>query len=304
MRFRSVLCVLVIAAAYVPFFGQAVPSAPRGTTAVQLQAPKLSEEEIRALIRRAAEKDIQNAKAERNYTYIQREEEHKLDGGGKTKSTESRTYEIMVLFEEPVRKQIAKNDQPLPAKDAAKEDQKVQKIIDKRKKENEGDRRKRLEREEKDLEEGRKFVREIADAYNFQLVNVVLVNGRETYMIDAAPRPDYAPHIKNAKFLPKFRFRVWIDKQEEQWTQIDVQCIDTVSVGLFLVRLHKGSNIQIELTRINDEVWLPKHVALKINARIALLKGLNMSEDVTYRDYRKFRTDAKIVGVSAVEEKR
>jgi hypothetical protein len=74
-----------------------------------------------------------------------------------------------------------------------------------------------------------------------------------------------------------------------------------VSVGLFLVRLHKGSNIQIEQTQVNDEVWLPKHVSLKLDARIALFKGINLQEDVTYRDYRKFRADTKITSVG--EEK-
>jgi hypothetical protein len=73
-------------------------------------------------------------------------------------------------------------------------------------------------------------------------------------------------------------------------------------VGLFLVRVHKGSNIQIEQVRVNDEVWLPKHVSLKIDARVALFKGLNIFEDATYRDYKKFRTDTKIVTGGEVQE--
>jgi hypothetical protein len=50
--------------------------------------------------------------------------------------------------------------------------------------------------------------------------------------------------------------------------------------------------------RVNDEVWLPRHVTLKLDARLALLKGVNISEDVTFRDYKKFRTDTKIVPVA------
>ena len=83
--------------------------------------------------------------------------------------------------------------------------------------------------------------------------------------------------------------------------KLDIQCIDTVSVGLFLVRVHKGSNIQIELARVNDEVWLPKHVALKLDARVALFKGVNMAEDVTYRDYKKFGTNTKIMPLGEVQ---
>src|SRR5713226_2890302 len=159
----------------------------------------------------------------------------------------------------------------------------------------ESNRRKRVEKQDHDREEARQFVKEIADAYNFRLAGEENLDGRETVVIDAEPRPGYEPHMKNARFLPKFRFRVWLDRAEKQWVKLDIQCIDTVSVGLFLARLHKGSSIQIEQLRVNDEVWLPKHVSLKLDARLALLKGLNIDEDVTYRDYRKFRTDTRIV---------
>jgi len=255
----------------------------------------LSPDQIRDLIREAAERDIENDKKQRDYTYIQREEEHKLDGQGQVKSSESRTYEIMVLYEEPVRKLIARNNQPLSDSDARKEDEKVQKIIEKRKNESESNRRKRVGKQDHDREEARQFVKEIADAYNFRLAGEENLDGRETVVIDAEPRPGYEPHMKNARFLPKFRFRVWLDRAEKQWVKLDIQCVDTVSVGLFLARLHKGSSIQIEQLRVNDEVWLPKHVSLKLDARVALLKGINIAEDVSYRDYKKFRTGTRIV---------
>ena len=56
---------------------------------------------------------MENDKKQRDYTYIQREEEHKLDGNDQVKSSDSKTYEIMVLYEEPVRKLIARDDKPL-----------------------------------------------------------------------------------------------------------------------------------------------------------------------------------------------
>jgi hypothetical protein len=256
----------------------------------------LTQDQIRELIRRAAERDVKNDKQQRNYTYIQRTEEHRLGGDGQVKSTESKTYEVMELYGEQIERLIAKDDKPLSAKDAAKEEEKIQKVMDTRKKESDEDRRKRLEKEDKQREEDREFVKEIADAYNFRLARIEALEGRPSYVIDADPRPGFEPHQKNAKLLPKFRFRVWIDKAEEEWVKLDLQCIDTVSVGWFLARIHQGSNIQIEQTQVNDEVWLPKHVALKLDARI-LFKGFDVESDVTYRDYKKFRTDTKIVPV-------
>jgi hypothetical protein len=277
--------------------------------AIQAQAPApqanatetLSSEQIRALIRQAADKDLENDKRQRDYTYIERQVEQKLDGKGEVKSTEIRTHEIMMLYDEQVERLIAKDDKPLSSKEAHKEEQRIEKIIDQRKNESDDQRRKRLQKQEKEREQGRQFVREVADAYNFRLLGTEMLGDRDTYVIDADPRPGYEPHMKEAKFLPKFRFRVWVDKAESQWVKLDVHCIETVSIGLFLARLHQGSNLQIEQTRINDEVWLPKHVALKLDARIALLKGFNLSEDLTYRDYRKFRTASRIVGAEEVK---
>jgi hypothetical protein len=264
-------------------------------------APSLSEDQIRELIRQTAEKDMENDKRQRDYTFIQREEQHKLDGKGQVKSTETKTSEIMELYGEPVERLVAKDDKPLSDKDAKKEEDKIQKVIEKRKNESEEDRKKREAKEEKEREENRQFVREVADAYNFRMAGIESLAGRDTYVIDGEPKPGYQAHLKEAKILPKFRFRAWIDKDESQWKKLDIQCIDTVSFGLFLARIHKGSRIIIEQTRINDEVWLPQHINVKVDARLALLKDFNLEDDITYRDYKKFRTDTKIVPIGELQ---
>jgi hypothetical protein len=255
----------------------------------------LSQQQIEQLFRRVADKDLENQKRLRDYTWVERDDEHKLDGKGDVKSTEVKTYEVMSLYGEQVQKLIEKDDKPLDSSDAAKEDEKIQKIVDKRKNESEEAHRKREEKEEKEREEGRQFVREVADAYNFHLAGTEWLAGREAWVIDAEPRRGYEPHMKDAKMLPKFRFRAWIDKGEEQWAKLDIECIDTVSVGLFIARIHKGSRIVIEQTRVNEEVWLPRHVAIKVDARIALLKEYNVEQDMTFRDYKKFRATTRIV---------
>jgi hypothetical protein len=84
---------------------------------------------------------------------------------------------------------------------------------------------------------------------------------------------------------------------------LDIDCIDTVSVGLFLARVHKGSRIEIEQTRVNDEVWLPQHVGVKVDARLALLKEYNVELEQTFRDYKKFRATTKILAVEDVQKK-
>src|SRR5579863_2468802 len=87
-------------------FGQTEPdaSAPKNTPAATFSIDlkpdangKLSQEQMQQLFRIVADKDIENDKRLRDYTYIERDEEHKLDGQGQSKSTKSETYEVMEL---------------------------------------------------------------------------------------------------------------------------------------------------------------------------------------------------------------
>jgi hypothetical protein len=278
-----------------------VPAGPP----VDLQADSsgtVPQEQIRELLRRVAEKDLENEKRLRDYTYVQREEDRKLDGDGKVTKVESRTSEIVVVYGEHVERLIAKDDKPLSADDAKKEDERIQKITEKRKNESDSERRKRLEKEEKDREDGRKFVLEVADAYNFRLEAPEMVNGRDTWVLDAEPRPGYEPKTREAKMLPKLHGRIWIDKGDLQWTKFDVTTTDTISFGLFLARIHKGTHIVVEATRVNEEVWLPKHVALHIDVRVALLKNVDEDIEQTFRDYKKFRTDIQFTVVGETSQ--
>ena len=265
---------------------------------------KLSQEQMQQLVRVVADKDLENDKRLRDYTYIERDVENKLDGKGQTKSTETKTYEVLEIYGEQVQRLIEKDDKPLDEKEAAKEEEKIQKIIDKRKNESDDDRRKREEKEEKGRAEDRKFEREIADAFDFKLVGTEAVGGRDAWVIDAEPRPGYEPHTTGAKILSKFHGRVWIDKDDLQLARMDIEAIDTVSFGWVLARIHKGTRVMLEQTQVNDEVWLPKHVAFKVDARVALFKGYKLGGDQTFRDYKKFRTSAKIVGVSEMKDQK
>jgi hypothetical protein len=263
---------------------------------------KLSQAQMQALLRVVADKDIENDQRQRDYTYIERDVEKKLDGKGQTKSTETKTYEVLEIYGEQMQRLIEKDDKPLDAKEAAKEEEKIQKVMDKRKNESESDRRKRAEREEKDREDERKFLTEVADAYNFTLVGSELLGGRDTWVINGEPRPGFQPHMKYANLLPKFHGRVWIDKDDLQMARMDVVALDTISFGLFLARIHKGTHFVVEQTRVNDEVWLPLHVAYNVDVRLALVKDFRVDGEQTYRDYKKFRSSARIVGYKEVQQ--
>jgi hypothetical protein len=257
----------------------------------------LSQEQMRQLIRVVTENYRANYKKERDYTYIDREVENKLDGAGTIKGTESKTYEIMELYGEQVQRLIAKDDKPLSERDSTKEEERIGKLTGKRRNESAEERAKRQAEEEKQREKNREFVREVADAYEFRLAGSETLDGRDNWVIAGEPRPGFQAHLKEAQMLSKFHGRLWIDKSDLQLAKMDVEAIDTVSFGWVLARIHKGTRLVFEQTRVNGEVWLPQHISLKFDARVALFKGYNEIDEETFHDYKKFRATARIVNL-------
>ena len=264
----------------------------------------LSQEQMRQLIRVVTDNYRANYKKERDYTYTDREVVNKLDGKGGIKSSESKTYEIMELYGEQVQRLIAKDDKPLSENDAAKEEEKIQKLTDKRKNESEEERAKRQAEEEKQREKNREFVSEVADAFDFHLVGSELLDGRDTWVIAGEPRAGFQAHQKEAQMLSKFHGRLWIDKNEIQLAKMDTEALDTVSFGWVLARIHKGTRLVFEQTRVNGEVWLPQRISFKFDARVAVFKGYNEESEETYRDYKKFRATARIVDAGNVRDQK
>ncbi len=90
-------------------------------------------------------------------------------------------------------------------------------------------------------------------------------------MIVGTPKPGYHPKDRDAKALDKIRGKLWVDKSNYQWVRLEAESTGTISFGLFLARLNPGAKVVFEQTRVNDEVWLPKHMFLKGTGKLGLL---------------------------------
>jgi hypothetical protein len=89
--------------------------------------------------------------------------------------------------------------------------------------------------------------------------------------------------------------KLWVDKQDYQLVKVEVEVVDTISVGLFLFRLSKGSRASFEQTRVNDDVWLPRRVQVFASARLGLLKMLHIEQEVIYSKCREFQTGSFLI---------
>ncbi len=257
--------------------------------------PLVFAEDAREIVRRAVELDSANTKLARNYTFLQRQDVRELDGGGKVKSQRIETWDITLLEGSPYRRLVARNDQPIPAEEKRREDERLSRSIEDRRQETSAERDRRTSEWTRRQEKQREPVKELPDAFNFTLTGEDVLDGRPVYVIAALPKPGYKPKSIAAGFFPKVKLQLWIDKRDYQGARIEMEVLDTISLGGFLLRVSKGSRLVIEQTRINDEVWLPKKVTLHASARLLLVKGLNREMDFTFSDYKKFQADSRVV---------
>lgn len=233
-----------------------------------------------------------------------REEERKLDGKGGVKSIESRMSEVMILRQHVVERLLARNDKPLSKNELAREEERMQNAVARNNGQFSGfPLRKHLEQHERALAANREYMREVIAAYNYKLVGMENLNGRQTYVIDGEPRPQYPARFNDTKLLHCFSFRLWIDKADSQWVKLDARYTSFFPYGLFPVRLQGRTHVLLENTRVNDEIWLPSHALFRVNARVGLIKNFYEELEMSCRDYRKFRADTKITHIGTEHEK-
>jgi hypothetical protein len=282
----------ILVLAYLP------PTGVAQTAQQASSAPQLAANEI---VRRAMQHDVNNWEQEKNYTFVQRIEEREMNGDGSIKSQKSQTEEIIFLYGQPYAHMIKRNDQRLSDVEEKKVEKKLNDTMDKRSRETPSERQRRLQDFEKRHQDEHAFLLEVPQAYDFKIEGEETLNGRAAYVIKGEPRRDFRPNLNAARVLPKLRPKLWIDKDGYQWLKLEAEVIDTITWGGFLLRLHPGSHIELEQTLVNNEIWLPLHARISFDARVALVKSIRMDIDAKFSDYKKFRTDSKVISVEEVQ---
>ena len=262
---------------------------------ILLAIPPLYAQDALEIVRKSLDRDIANFESQKDYTYKQREEDRELDKDGKLKKTESNTTEVLILGGRPYEKLIEKNGKPLSEKDARKEQESMDKELEKRSHISESEKQKL----EKRRLENRKFLNELPQAFTFHLLGTEPVSGKPAWIIDAEPKSGFQPKDTRARILSKMRGRIWVDQGEYQWVRVEAQVLDTISLGLALFRISPGGKVIFEQKRVNDEVWLPAHAIIRADARLGYVRKLHEEVELTFSDYKKFQTDSRIVATDA-----
>ena len=179
----------------------------------------------------------------------------------------------------PFEQLVERNGQP----PSAEQERKQKRELDKSRRETPEQRAERLRKQQ---EENTSIVKEVPKAFDFQVVGEEAVNGRPAYVLQATPHPGYHAQGKYGNMFSKVAGKLWVDKQDLGWIKVDGQVIQPFSMGLFLVRLLRGSHITMQQTRVDDGIWMPARVEVQAAARIFFVKSLVIDRVLTYSEYR------------------
>jgi hypothetical protein len=251
--------------------------------------------DAREVVRRAVAADERNWKLARNYTFSERVNLRYLDSQGRVKSQEASLHDVMLLDGSPYRRLVARDGRPLPLGEEKKERDELSRSIAERRDQTAAQRAQRLAQYDNRPEWQREAWHELPEAFDFRLTGEEVLDGRRMYAIEATPRQGYRPRSITAKMLAHLQGKLWVDKLDYHLVKADVEVVDTISVGLFLIRVSKGSRATFEQARVNDEVWLPRHLRAYVSARLGLLKVLILEQEITYSECREFQADSTAV---------
>src|SRR5699024_2641921 len=126
------------------------------------------EESAPDIVRRSLELQDRNFKRARDYTYQQRQVATETDGAGRAKSTKSQTYDVLRLYGRPYMRLVEKDGKPLTEAENRKEEEKVRKEMERRRRQAEDPDSKERREYEKDEAEFRRLIGEIQNAFTFQ----------------------------------------------------------------------------------------------------------------------------------------
>jgi hypothetical protein len=243
-----------------------------------LTAGSFTQDDVRTIIQRSVEANAVDWKAAPDYDYFERDQQ---PGGG------TKTYDELMISGSPYERLIAINGKPLSLEQQAEEQHKLDATILHRRDESERERAERIARYEKGRKSDQLLMEQLTKAMDFVLVGQQKLNGFDVYLLKATPRPGYQPPNMECDVLTGMQGKLWIDKKTFQWVKVQAEAIHPVSIEGFLAQVEPGTRFELEKMPVEDTIWLPKHFAMRAQAKIFFLFPHRSQEEETYYHYRK-----------------
>ncbi len=149
------------------------------------------------------------------------------------------------------KRQLVKNGRSVPAADLAAQDRERQahvlRYVAHMERASVAARASEARRRETQRRENEAGVDEVFRLYDSRMLGRAVIGGYDTIALTFQPKRGAAPRTRDGRLLTKFSGTAWISESEFEVVRLEVEAIDTVSVGLgVLARIHKGSRLAFD----------------------------------------------------------
>jgi hypothetical protein len=153
--------------------------------------------------------------------------------------------------------------------------------------------RARLARErEKDHREARERIDDVFRVYDIAMLGRESIEGHDTITVSLTPRLAASPRTREGGWMKAFKGKAWLSESEYELVRLDMEAVDSVSIGLGLVaRMHQGSTVSFSRRKVDGDAWLPARAEYRFSARVLLLKAMREGGTVDFSNYRRFSVD-------------
>lgn len=252
--------------------------APAASAAPAAAPPKTPD--AATIIQRSVDAMRRDWQGSEHYVHLERD----LESHG------SKTFQILIIEGSPYQKLTAVNGKPLSPDQTKKEDQKLRHEVASRCGESPSDRQKRIAKYHEDQKRDHEMIGELTKAFTFKVAGRQRVNGRKTWLLNAAPKPGYqAPNLET-KALTGMEGKLWIDTATFEWVRVEAHVVRPVSIEGFLATVEPGTIFELVRAPVGDAFWAPTHFSARSKARIVGLISHSTHDDETDTNYQPAST--------------
>ncbi len=222
-------------------------------------------------------------KVRENYTFREALQTDDLDSNGQVKKTETEESEIFFVNGHHIERLVKKNGKDLGADEQKKEQERVEKEVEKAAKLDPS----------KSLHGDELSVKSILAIMKVSNPRRVSLNGRPTIAFDFVGDPHAQTHGFAEDASKKMAGTLWVDEKDREVAKLTVHFDQNFHVaGGLVANIQAGSSFQFEQAKINDELWLPTGGEAHLQARVLLVKGYRQNMRFRDSDFQRFHAEA------------
>ncbi len=283
-RTNARLCVALSSVALVCFASAACAQKPAEAAAKPIP-------DIRTLMTEVMEHQKQLEKVKENYTYRSNSVTQTIDGKGQVTKTETEDNEVFFVNTHRIERTVKKDGKPLSDHDQQKEQERVNKMVEKAMKVPPG--------QPLENQQGNISITKLLDIMEVSNPRREVFRGRSTILFDFAGKRDAKTHGLAEDASKKIAGTLWVDEADRQVARMEARFTDNFHGGGGLVaNVQKGSSFYFDQAPVNGEIWFPTGAEGHIEARVLLVKGYRLHVTERDSDYERFTVDAQTATVT------